>query len=210
MAHAPVAISNLALGWLGKKPIVSFVDGTTESDLCAQNYPLSRDAVTTTAEWTFTTKRFVLVPDTVGPAYGDENRFLLPVEVLRVFTVNSDRVSYSSSEQTFTGVPWSIEGRYILTTEQQARIRAGVSIEDPQVFSSEFVRAIAARLAADIAVPLTGSAQIEDSMEKRYRMYLRDAKTQDGRQGTSKRLTSKWLERARWSGGGGGFFGPNV
>jgi hypothetical protein len=200
---SPIDISNLALGWLGKPPITSLEDETVEAGLCKLNYPLSRDSVSGAAEFTFTTKRFVLAQDTDKPVFGDYNQFLLPKEVIRVFDVNNNRAA------DFEDPLWLIEGRHLLLRDSEARIRAAVRVEDSETFSPEFTRCVAARLAADIAIAMTQSKTVEDAMEERYRMYLRDAKTQDGRQGTSKKLVSRWLNRSRWS-NGGSWVGPTV
>jgi hypothetical protein len=203
-----VSICNLALQWLGKGRITSLTDGTNEANACKDNFDAARDFVLADADWTFATKRFELPPSTTPPPFGFANRFLVPEEVLRVVAVNEmfdnfSKVSFSG------GNTWQLEDGYILTDDGVVNMRGVVFVSDPNKFSPGFVQCFAARLAADMAAPLTNSNTREQAMEAKYAIKLEAAKHQDGRQGTSKRIISRWLERARWS-SGGGFFGPTV
>jgi len=188
-----VDVCNLSLGWLGKKPILSLDDPQTEAVLCKQNYPVSRDAVLSDAEWTFSIKRFQLPQDAEVPAYGYGVKYLVPEEVIRLLNVNDEQLEQGQT----SGGDWQLEGPYIVTNAGQANVRAITRVTDPDLFSPEFVRCVAARLASDMCMALTNSKGREETLEKKYYTYLGRAKAQDGRQGTSKRLMSNWLRRAR-------------
>ncbi len=208
-----VSIANKSLGWLGEKRILSFDDTQNQAVIIKENYADSRDFVLAAHDWPFAIKRFSLAKLVNAPTFGFANAFQLPNDVLRVITMNeeSNETRGEGVEAGFTSNNWQVEGKTIVTDEGTANIRCVARITNTDLFSFGFVQCFAARLAADIAFPLTNSTKREEAMEIKYKLKLREAKSQDGRQGKSKRLVSRWLNRARWSGGGGGgFSGPTV
>ena len=190
-----VGICNQALGWLGATPIISLDDNTTEARLCKANYALVRDAVLEAHNWTFAIGRFDLPQNATGPVNGYTNAFQIPTEVLRVLDVNC-------------GEDWRVEGQDIVTNEAVAKIRAVVRVADPNRFSSLFTQALAARLAADLAIALTQSRELQQQHYQIYLEKLDEAAANDGSQGKSRQITSSWLRGSR--AGGSGVAGPTV
>lgn len=201
-----VSICNRALGWLGANRITSLIDEQTEAVVCRESYAAARDYVLADHDWPFAIRRYKLPRLAVPPNFGFTNAFQLPEETIRVITLNERQHADTVTTQ---GIDWQVEGDTVVTSEGSANVRVVARITNTDLFSPGFVQCVSARLAADIAVGLTGSQQRETSMEQKYMMKLRDAKRQDGRQGKSKRLTSSWLNKARYAGGNGAS-GPTV
>lgn len=196
-----VEICNMALSWLGADRITSLADGSTEANLCNLNYPITRDTVLESREWTFAVKRFTLSPDTTPPDFQWGQRFKIPTEVLRVVTVERASV-VSSNELTSNMIEheqmnWVREEDYILTDFDVVHMRGIIRIEDTTKFSPSFVHALAARLAADLAIPITRSRTLQQQMFALYGAKLEDAAATEGMQGRSKRIRSRYLAARR-------------
>ena len=190
-----VSICNQAISWLGATPIASLDDDTTEARLCKANYAQVRDAVLEEHDWTFAIGRFDLPKNAVGPTNGYGNGFQIPSSVLRVLDVNC-------------GEDWRVEGQDIVTNEAAVSIRAVVRVDDPNRFSSLFVQALAARLAADLAISITQSREMQKQHYQIYLDKLAAAVANDGMQGKSRQVTASWLRNSR--AGGTALAGPTV
>ena len=68
---------------------------------------------------------------------------------------------------------------------------------DPKQWSEGFAQALAARLAAEIAMPATDSTTHMGIMQEKYTMLVAIAKQDDGRQGTAQIIISNDLKRVR-------------
>jgi len=202
MAASPVEICNQALGWLGGNLIISLDDNTTEAKLCKANYAPLRDAVLVDREWTFAIKRFEPSRLAQDPVYGYDFLFQIPIDCLRVLQVSAagreidDGIfvegSFKSATRGGTGtgreqrIEWLREGdRIIVQVFKRINMRYITRIEDTTKFSSAFDQCLAARIAMDIAIPLTNSLPIQEQMLKLYAAKLDDAFTTDGMQGRS-------------------------
>lgn len=195
-----VEISNLAIGWLGGTPIISFDDESTEAKLAKLNYPLVRDAVLEDHFWSFATQRIVLTPTVESPAFGEDNQFLIPPDTIKLQrvdrTVNGD-----------DNLDWVREGKFIIANVERCYVWYTRRVEDPTEFTSNFTQALAQRLAADIAIPLTESRSLQEQHFLLYQEKLNDAAATDGMQGRSPRTQSTRLLGSRngFFPGSGGF-----
>ena len=106
----------------------------------------------------------------------------------------SSRSTGNGDEQR---VLWQREGQTIVCDESSMYGRCIQRITDPTKFSPGFVQALAARIAREIALPLTHSQTLEDKMVKKYDDALADAGTFDGLQGKSNKIRSDALTRVR-------------
>jgi len=195
-AYSEVAIANMALGWLGANLITSLQDGSTEAKLMDANFFAIRDAVLEEVDWRFATARYSLVLSAEKPEFEYANKFLIKENVLKVITVNENKYD------------WQREGEYILSDEAVCNIRCIVRIVSPALFTPLFVQALAARLAADLAMPLTQNRTLQGDMYALYKVKLTEAKSSDGQQGKSRKLRMRKLLQARST--SGNFFGPTV
>ena len=205
---SPVSIFNIALGWLGESAITSFDDPSDSAQLGKNNYNAMRDAVLEEIPWTFAVKRIEPARLVADPLYGFSAAFQIPPEVLRVLTVsNAASVNngaplsadkYSTGQGDESKIPWNREEDKILTnTAERIYMRAIVRVTDPNKYSPSFIQALAARIAADICIPLTQDEKVQVNMETLYQRKLASAGTSDGRQGRSERTRSNSLTRVR-------------
>ena len=197
-----VSIANLALSWLGTNPIISFGDDTVEAKLVSLNYEDALQAVLEDRDWTFAIKRYILTPASESPVFGFSNAFTIPPEVRRLISVGVDRgggIGFDgiTSDVQGTEVQWQKEGNEIVSNEERVFVIAVADNDDASSYPSAFVHALAARLAAELAIPLTHSPKLMASMWQLYAQKLTASSGSDGRQGRREHLEASRLTRAR-------------
>lgn len=190
MATTEVNICNIALSWLGASLITALDDETTEAELCNSNYAFSRDVALEDRDWTFATGRDTLTPSVTDPDFGFTYAFDLPAGCLRVIKADSD-------PYFLTNENWKREEDTIVSNATPMYIKYIKQITDPTKFSPWFVHVCAARLAADIAIAITGSKDIRDLMEQLYEVMLVKGGAMDGLQGKRDELKALKLINAR-------------
>lgn len=191
----PVGICNLALAWIGQKAItqldvVNPVSATEE--LCARVYPEALRAVLEARAWTFATKREEFAPATATGLADFPSKYPVPSTIVRVLACDDGSGSYE--------LEWRREGAFVLTQTSPTAVYAKVTTleEDASKFPPGFGRAVAARVAADIAGAVTENRALQQLMEERFQFELREAGRRDGMQGTSERQRSSGLAARRW------------
>lgn len=181
MATSEVSISNMALGWLGGNLITSLDDESTEAALCKANYDICRDAVLEDRDWTFATARQILSALTAAPAFGYAYQYQVPPDLIRILMV--------SDEPLFVhDLDWERQGHVIVTDASIVYVKYIKRVEDPSKFTAGFVHALAARLAMEIALPLTNSLDMQSQMVSMYGTKLERAGAMDGMQGKNRQL----------------------
>ncbi len=193
-----VSICNQALSWLGANLITSLDDDSIEASLCKTNYAALRDAVMEDVPWTFATLRAMLTPETETPAYGYAQQFLIPSRFLRILEVRTN----ANQANGATVFDFRVEGDKILCNAKVIYVKVIQQITAPEKFSSSFVQALAARIATDIALPVTNSVDMMKTMFSLYQQKLSDAATLDGMQGKSDIPEATRLLRTRYGGSG--------
>jgi len=189
MAVSEVSICNQALGWLGEKPIISFDDASAAAQLCKNNYDLLRDAVQETRDWAFCMVRFKPAPLATPPAWGYSYQFQIPAGVFRLIFVGEN--DDSNESQPVDG--WQREGDKIVANVNTIYVRAVGRVEDTAKFPPLFVQALAARIAADLAMPITNSRSLQSDMFKLFGTKLTEASNSDAVQGRTRIIKSRDL-----------------
>ena len=201
MATSPTRIANLALSWIGQNLINNLTDNQHEAIIMDANYALSRDKVLNDYPWTFATRREILAPVVPTPAFGFENQFLIPSDVLWVHRVHRPQPAggsiFSVRSKVGVNADWVREGQFILAREAVVHCFFIVQVTNADLYSPSFIHALAARLAADTALTFTENDKLETKMEARYDTKLAEAAFSDGRQGRTERVQSNILTGAR-------------
>jgi hypothetical protein len=189
------SICNQALTWLGSEPITSLDEDSREANWMKQNYPFIRDAVLEERMWTFAKDRAVSTVADMD-AWGASYSHPIPTEWMLVFRVYRD-VSSQSSDRYVKSEGWRMEGGNVLAKDPTIYMWGLKRITDTGAFNSLFVQALAARLAADAAIPLTENRQLQADMWNLYGQKLTIAATRDGQQGAVEKVDSDTLVKAR-------------
>lgn len=190
-----VSICNQALHWLGQRPLESLDDSSDKAEWMRNNYPFIRDAVLEERMWTFATARASsLTAD--KDAWGMQFAHPVPLNWISVYRVYTD-VSCSDPADWTKSEGWRREGAMILTYDSQVYFWGIQRVTDTGLFSSLFVQALAARIAADAAIPFTENATLQATMWNLYQAKLADAAVRDGQQGTNERFITSSLVNVR-------------
>ena len=204
MASSEVAICNQALGWLGGTLITSLTDDSDEAKLCNANYASLRDAVLEEREWTFAVERITPARLAAAPEYGFAYQFEIPPSVIRVLqvsqkgaTANLTAEAYSTGLGTYDAIEWVREGSTIRCDAEEIYARVIQQVTDTTKFSPAFDQALAARIAMDLAIPLTESRTLQRDMAAMYGEKINLAAASDGMQGRSQKTRSTSLISVR-------------
>ena len=190
-----IDICNLALQWCGQPRITSLLDPSNNlEELCALNYPLARDACLEEHAWSFALKRVILDPTNIDPAWGDGFTFQIPADAITVL-----RVFPCEDHQSNQTKGWRKEGGLIYSPWDEAYAVIISRETNTNLFSPTFVQALAARIAMDIAIPLTDSMKLQDTMRQQYALKMKEAVSADGIQGAREVMLAETLINVRSS-----------
>ena len=200
-----VALANMALGLIGANYILSSslpaTDGTPEANYVNSFFAPIRRAVLEDRDWTFATTKteltaledsdpdFPELPPTWGYAY------LVPDDCIRVVKLfNGITPSFSGTSDDPEGPELSVMyerlGKWVFCNESTVWMKYVYDEDDTTLWSSNFVFTMAARLAAELAIPITNNVQLFQAMMGKYQLSIKDAAAGDGRQGTSQKIKS--------------------
>lgn len=191
-----VAVTNVALGYVGFQPITGIDDPQKHAQLCKTLYPALLGSLLEERQWSFAVQRLELAPEELDAAEKTAlapftARFLLPTTVARVLTVGD------GSGRDLDD--WQLEGTAIVTAYEGTKVYAKVLVKGDQVerFSPAFEQALAARLAAEIAPTLTENQSLHGSLWQLYDRKLRAAAALDGMQGRAERPSTNYFRDRR-------------
>jgi len=141
-----VSIANKALSLLGQSGITSFSDKTSRSDAISEVYDDILREVLEETEWNFSTKRSVLAQAVVTIPWTADGLiipYLYPSDAIRILNLSDDNLI------------WKVEvigtSKFILTDMSSLEIRYIFLNTDPSQYSPKFIKALATRLAAELA-----------------------------------------------------------
>lgn len=174
MATSVIELCNSALIDLGEEPITALTDNTKAARLCKQRWPAVRDAVLRAHPWNCAAAQAVLAASATPPAFRWASAFPLPTDCLRVLqaTVGGALVE-----------AWETQGESLCCGEsgplELSYIRR---LDDPRLYDSLLCEALAARLSATLAYPLTASTSLGQAFWNLYADKLREARGVDARE----------------------------
>jgi hypothetical protein len=164
-----VDICNLALGRISAPVINAITEKSKEAKMCALYYDTVRKAVLRQHNWNFATEVVALALTAVEDAEWDFV-YQMPVDCVKVIEI----VKPSTAK-----IPYKIRGRYLLTDQESANLKYVKNIEDTTLFDDQFIAAFSYRLAADLAMPLTGKQAFQNQMYQLYIAELNSARSID-------------------------------
>jgi hypothetical protein len=182
-----VEIASNALRLLGDDPITSFSDDSERARLVNAIYEEMRDEVTRAAVWNCCKARQVLASLSETPAFGWAYYHQLPADCLRVVDVLSGD----------TRIDHTIEGRRLMTDVSSVNLIFLQRVTDPNEFDVLFISAYTARIAAELALPVSGSNTVATAMWTAYDKKITEARTIDSQEGTPANLDAQSIMDAR-------------
>ena len=180
-----VSICSNALRRLGDSPIASLTEDSERARLCNAFYAPSRDAVLRSHTWNFAINRANLAKLSTAPAFEYANQFALPTDpfCLRVLKMEFEDFEFKIEKL-------ASQGRVLLTDEGEAKITYIARVTDPSLFDSMFVDTLTAKLAVDLAYPVTNSTTLQAQMQRLFERKLSEARSLDSTEGTTDSIIS--------------------
>jgi hypothetical protein len=211
MADSPVQICNAALLKIGAERINALNENNKRARFCNERYDGLRKEVLRAHPWNFAMKRASLNRLATTPEFGFTYEYQLPADCLRVLTTEDSgpgvfRITamFDPDFVTFDnragnqGRKFKIEGRKLVTDEDEVKILYISDIEDTTKFDPSFDDALSTRIAAEAAYPLVQSVSLSNSMRQLYEHALQRTRTQDGQEGSPDDLQPDFFLSSRF------------
>lgn len=165
-----VSICNSALIKLGQQRINDITEDNKRAILCNEQYNKIRKKTLASHLWNFALRRQELALTANKLAYGPENEFQLPNDVLSVLLVNDN-----------DNVKWYIEDDKLYSDHDSIFIWYISDITDSGKFRSYFAELLAWELAFDLSYALVESNTFRQALkidlaEERTNAYFMDAR----------------------------------
>ncbi len=173
-------LCNGALALLGLDERLTDVEteDTVNARRCRLALPRARDALLSAYHWNFAARRASLAAAADAPAWGFTRQFALPPDFLRLRSLRDQDPREG----------WAIEhgpsGRMLLSDrDAPVDILYTARITAVHAFDPLFTDALTARLAADLAMPVTQTRTIMETLSQLAARRLEEAQSCDAREG---------------------------
>jgi len=190
MAISDTAICNMALMHVGGGRILSLGDEVSEEGVaCNILYQPTVDEVLSSAPWSCAIARRALSPlssDIIGEDFGYSYQLpnnpycLVPLEMIGA-----------------EDAEWKVENRVLYTNQSEVNLRFIQRLTDPSRFDPLLVKAIAYRLAADLAVNISHSTANRKDMMVYYDLQRKKAIIIDAQRRGRNQTTALFVNSGR-------------
>lgn len=185
-----VSICSNALLMLGSQTINDFEDqlNLDRAKLCANLYPTVRDDMLRSHPWNCCVKRIVLAPDAAAPAFGYEQAFEMPADLLRVLEVGASGCQ----------IDYLVEGRSIQADTTVLELRYIFRNVIESTWDANLINVVTQAMCAALAYPITQSTSKQAGEEQKLEQVLRRARAVDGQEDPPQTLGDERLYSARF------------
>lgn len=188
MSATDVSICSNALLMLGAQTINSLADNTDRARLASNLYPTVRDAVLRSFPWNCCITRVALSPDVTPPAFDWSYQFTLPGDFIKAMSVGE-----SGAE-----VDFAIEGRKLLSDDNPCYLRYIQRNTNSGSWDDGLVLVVTYAMAAAMAYPITQSATLQQTMEQKAALIMRQARSVDAQDDTPQMIGDERLLASRF------------
>lgn len=185
--QSDVAICNIALVSLGADTITSLDEDTENARKLNAIYPYIRNEVLRAHPWNFAIRWASLAQLSETPTNDFSYAYQLPTDpkCLKVIRLNEDGEDYD----------FRVEANKLYCDLSSVTIEYIAEITDATKFDSQFIVALAARLAAELAYPITGSLEVRKAKWEEYLLKIQEARSSDSQEGTTEIIDkSDWID----------------
>jgi len=176
-----VEMCNNSLQKIGVDSILDLTDASEAARRCNQRFDTLLHSLLCIVPWTFAMARQQLAANVATPAFEFAYQHTLPSNCLQVLDDYNDYA-------------YRVEGGYIFSNSTPIKLIYTKIITDMNELSALFVEMFQFSLAEELAMPLTGSAALQDRMERKLRIATRLARAKDAQQGTPYKMDDgEWI-----------------
>ncbi len=156
---------NLALARLGDARISSMSDGSAQAAYCTTFYAHTLKELQTDYDWQFC-RKLATATATTAPAFGYSAAYTLPADFLRLLRVNG-----IDEDENFG--KWEIVGATLHTSlTAPIQIDYIANVTTVTLFPPVFTELFSLKLAANLAMPLTGSKELFSQIAEAFAANL--------------------------------------
>lgn len=188
MIYTDVGLCSKALLKIGAQTITSFQDGTAESEVSGNLYPIIRDSLLSSYPWGFALAQKRLAQLDMRPLADFVNAFQLPEDFLRIISAGSGSRG--------RGMEYRIFENRIYTNSSEAVITYIYRVSE-EAFPTYFSDILVSKLAAEFCIPLTESTSRSEFLNKKFEDESRQARLIDAQQSTPQKFEDFTLVEAR-------------
>ena len=177
-ALTEVALVNMALTMLGQQPISALTDSNNRAVMANARYADVRDTVLRAHPWNCAIKRDTLAKSATAPEWGYSNTFNLPSDFVRIVSIEDPKQQYSIEAGNQAG-----DNDVVLVTDaSEMKVRYVYQVTSVSLMDHTLKHAIATRLAAELAMAISGDSGKESFLMEKYQMMLMQAQWEDSSQ----------------------------
>lgn len=182
-----IQIINVALSRIGANEITALDEATVESKLAVMLWEIARKATLRDHPWNFAITEVELSKLAVPATYNYSYSYQLPAGCVRLLEVYDCR-------------DFKVAGRNIQTDNDTITIRYISDVTDTAMWDALFTDAMAQRLAAELAYPLTKSQATADTQVTLYERKLAKARFVDSSEDIQDAIgqSDSWLISSRF------------
>lgn len=190
----PLDVCNLALGRIGtRSAIASLTEASPEAYYCRLFYAQARDATLMAEDWRFATAFQALALSGTAPGRW-RYQYAMPADCLKAHGIVDPRCIAPDAVNPATFPPVRFERGLgldgggaqvpaIWTDEAGAVLKYTAQVENPGLWEAAFITALSWELAAEIAVPITGNAALQQAMFVGFQQSVAAARNASANQG---------------------------
>lgn len=183
-ASTETEVANLALSHCKEPPIGDLAEDDARARVCRVHFGTARDATLQGAHWSFAKAWAAPAKDTstsLGPL---KNRFPLPGDCIAVRSVDElERTEWDIENATVAiGVGSTADVLMLVTNADAVTICYTKRVDNPSLWTPQFVEAFGYELGSAIASELGRSDEMTASLASRGRADIDTAARHDGRQ----------------------------
>ncbi len=188
MSYTDVSLCSKALLKIGAQTITSFEDGTAESEVAANLYPLTRDSLLASYPWSFAVAQKRLGHLDLTPVADFKRAYQLPADFLRIISAGSGTRGRGAEYRIYENK---------IYTDSEELIITYICRVDESIFPTFFNEALVAALAFEFCLPLTESTSRAEFLQKKAEDVLKQARLIDAQQATPLKFEDFSLIEAR-------------
>lgn len=172
-------ICNMALNHIGRETIASLNEDTEAARTCKIHYDIQRRVLLRNYTWSFAAKTAKLAQlDATVPGWGYV--YAYPNDCVQCRKIFNEDNSWVVLRKNFAGnmdqVVLNDNTKALVCDHADAFLQYTYDVKDADLFPEDFTQALAFYLAGDIAMPLTGSQQLAQSMKAQGDALLQEAR----------------------------------
>ena len=169
----------MALTMLGQQPISALTDSNNRAVMTNARYADVRDTVLRAHPWNCSIKRASCSKLSRTPTWGYTNTFAVPSDFVRLVDLEDPTQQYSMEAGNSGDTDSGHSNTVIVTDATEMKIRYVYRLTSVNLMDDTLKHAIATKLAAELALAITGDSGKENFMISKYNALLMQAQWED-------------------------------